>query len=278
MAQEYDKIFKENIEAIILPLAEKLLAIYPERLEEIPDDLQTTIERRPDFLKKVAHAKSELDYILHIEFQTEDEPEMVYRMHEYCAILLRKYKLPLKQFVFFVNQRKAKMKTSLHLDNLSFDFTLTSLQDIDYHVFVNSDKPEEVILAILANFGADQPETVVKTVLEKIKAIPTETLRREKCVKQLEILSNLRNLQALIIKQLEIMALTYDIEKDIRFQQGISKGLQQGISKGISKGAEAKAIEAIAEMLNDNLSPETIAKYLKVSTDFVKNVAETLKK
>jgi hypothetical protein len=40
------------------------------------------------------------------------------------------------------------------------------------------------------------------------------------CVKPLEILSNLRNLQALIIKQLEIMALTYDIEKDIRFQQG----------------------------------------------------------
>jgi hypothetical protein len=38
MAQDYDKVFKENIEEIILPLAEKLLNIHPEKLEEIPDD------------------------------------------------------------------------------------------------------------------------------------------------------------------------------------------------------------------------------------------------
>ncbi len=40
MAQEYDKIFKENIEQIALPLAEKLLGIRPEKLEEISLDLQ----------------------------------------------------------------------------------------------------------------------------------------------------------------------------------------------------------------------------------------------
>lgn len=52
MANEYDKVFKENIEEIILPLAEKLFGIHPETLEEIPDDLQITIERKPDFFEK----------------------------------------------------------------------------------------------------------------------------------------------------------------------------------------------------------------------------------
>lgn len=51
MAQDYDKIFKENIEEIILPLTEKLLNIHPEKSEEIPDDLQRTIERKPEIAK-----------------------------------------------------------------------------------------------------------------------------------------------------------------------------------------------------------------------------------
>ncbi|MDW8295482.1 MAG: hypothetical protein RMJ97_01240, partial [Raineya sp.] len=96
MAQEYDKILKENIEEIILPLAEKLLHLQAKNLEEIPDDLQRTLERRPDFLKKVIEPDNSQNYILHIEFQVEDTDEMLYRMAEYYTLLLRKYRLPVK--------------------------------------------------------------------------------------------------------------------------------------------------------------------------------------
>ncbi len=54
MAHEYDRIIKENIEAILLPLAKRVLNLpEPAGLVEVPDDLQRTIERRPDFLKIV---------------------------------------------------------------------------------------------------------------------------------------------------------------------------------------------------------------------------------
>ena len=52
MAQEYDKIFKENIEQVALSLTEKLLGIRPKKLKEISVDLQKTIERKPDLSKK----------------------------------------------------------------------------------------------------------------------------------------------------------------------------------------------------------------------------------
>jgi hypothetical protein len=258
MAQDYDKIFKENIEEIILPLAEKLLHIHPEKLEEIPDDLQRTIERKPDFLKKVIHQDFSKDYILQIEFQLEDDAEMVYRMSEYFTMLLRKYKLPIKQYVFFINTKPPTMPTNLQLDDLQFKFYLQNLQNIDYQLFTQSDKPEEVILAILANFGNDKSEDVIKIVFQRLKTLPTDTLKREKCLRQLEILSKLRNLQKEIIKQLEIMALTYDLENDIRFQQGVEKGI------------ETKTIKAIKKMLSDNFTNEQIAKYLEVTVEFVK--------
>jgi hypothetical protein len=149
MAQDYDKIFKENIEEIILPLAKKVLNIDPEGLEEIPDDLQYTIERKPDFLKKVIHKDSTKDYVLHIEFQVVDEPKMVYRMLEYYALLFRDYKIENKQYVFYIGSGKAKMPTQVSHKKLQFSFEVINMQEIDYRQFVNSSKPEEVILAIL---------------------------------------------------------------------------------------------------------------------------------
>jgi predicted transposase/invertase (TIGR01784 family) len=271
MAQDYDKIFKENIEEIILPLAEKILNIKPEKLEEIPDDLQKTIERKPDFLKKMLYSDKSKDFILHIEFQKEDNQEMVYRMYEYHALLLRKYKMKILQCVFYIDQAAPQMLTHLEFDNLNFSFQLYHFQDFDYHTFLNSNEPEEVILAILANFGGENPEKVAEKILNKLKSLPTETFRHEKCVKQLEILSKLRNLQGTIIKLLEQMALTYDLKEDLRYQQGISEGIKEGKKETI--------IETIEKMLKDKiLSYQKIAQYFDVSVEFVQEIANKMKK
>lgn len=266
MAQDYDKIFKENIEEIALPLAKKLLGINPEKLEEIPDDLQRTIERRPDFLKKVVHKDSTKDYILHIEFQVVDEPKMMYRMLEYYAMLLRNYEVKLKQVVFYIGKGKSKRSTSISQDDLDFKFGLVNIQEISYKEFVNSTKPEEVILAILADFGKDDSITVIDTILSKIKSITKPNLQQQKCVKQLEILSILRNLQTQIINRLEAMALTYNIEDDVRFQQGEEKGEKKGM------------ITAVKRMLAANFSIQQVVDVLKVSKEFVEAIAKSIKK
>ncbi len=262
MAQDYDKIFKENIEEIILPLAKKLLNIDPEGLEEIKDDLQYTIERKPDFLKKVIHKDSTKDYILHIEFQVKDEPEMIYRMLEYYALLLRDHKIKLKQYVFYIGEGKSKMPISIKHEKLDFSFEVISMQLIDYHKFLDSSKPEEVILAILADFGKEETQTAITTIVKKIMQITEPNLQQSKYVRQLEILSRLRELQEQIIKSLEIMALTYDIRGDIRFKQGKQETL----------------VENIKGLISIELSFEKIAKALNVSIDFIEEVAKSMKK
>jgi predicted HTH domain antitoxin len=265
-AQDYDKILKENIEEIILPLAEKLLKIKADRMEEIPDDLQRTIERRPDFLKKILHDNSDKDFILHIEFQTDDDPNMVYRMVEYYSLLLRRYKIDVYQYVFFIGEKKAKMPTSLSFQNLIFGFDLLNFQDISYRTFLNSDTPEEVILAILADFDRQAPEDVIAELLKHLKTTTQETLRLEKCVKQLEILSNLRNLQSEIINQLETMALKYDLEKDLRYKQGEQVGEEKKTKKMI-----------IALLEQKQLSFQQIAEVADVPLSYIEKIAAELK-
>jgi hypothetical protein len=97
-ANQYDKIFKENIEAVIPSLMQNVLGITAISMEELPDDVQHTKERKPDVLKKVTDSQGNI-FVLQIEFQVADEPEMVYRMAEYYIMLERKYKIPVQQFV-----------------------------------------------------------------------------------------------------------------------------------------------------------------------------------
>jgi hypothetical protein len=97
VANDYDKIFKENIENLIPFLARKVLGIDVDILVELPDEIQLTVERKPDFLKKVIPTNGSEHYLLHLEFQTVVDKDMPYRMLEYFALLLRKYRLPVRQ-------------------------------------------------------------------------------------------------------------------------------------------------------------------------------------
>jgi hypothetical protein len=103
---------------------------------------------------------------------------MVSRMLLYRAFLYHKYQLPVKQYVFYVGEKSAKMPVSLSQDNLTFQFELRSIIDFDYEIFLNSDKPEEVILAILSDFGNHTPKEIIQEILDKILELTNRAICR----------------------------------------------------------------------------------------------------
>jgi hypothetical protein len=176
-SNQYDKVFKENIEAAILSIMQNMLKITAVSMQELPDDIQHTKERKPDVLKKVTDNQGNI-FVLQIEFQVKDEPEMVYRMLDYYAMLERKYKLPVKQFVIFIGSDKPKMPTHLDREMLKFKFSIVVFSELDYHVFLNSDKPEEIVLGILANFEGEKPENALRQIISRVKEkLPKDNYR-----------------------------------------------------------------------------------------------------
>ena len=288
MYNKYDKIFKENLEEIFLPLAKRLLGIESDRMIEIPDDLQVTKELFPDFLKKVLHDINEKDFILHLEFQSADDYGMAKRMLNYYSMLFDRYDLPVMQQVFYLGKGKSKMRNSLLHNNLNFNFGIVSFNSIPYQEFIDSDIPEEMILAILADFTNEKPEKIIKKLLEKIDGLDKGTFYKQRIVNQLEVISGLRNLQPIIVELIpKIMALDYDIRKDLRYQQGMQKGLEEGLEKGLEEGLE-KGLEEGLEKKQDKmilallkigkLSMEEIANAAEVPLDYIKKIAEELNK
>jgi predicted transposase/invertase (TIGR01784 family) len=278
MANKYDKIFKENIEAMYLSLSEKLLDMKLSQTEDMVVDLHRTVERKPDFLKKVIGNEKEESFLLHIEIQTADDSEMMYRMYEYHAMLLRKFKLKVVQLVFYFGKGLSKMKNAYSDGNNSYSFQLFSIQSISYKTFLASNKPEELLLAVLADFEKEAPEDILKLLFSKAKVLTNETFTLDKFVSQLEILSKLRNLED-IFKTLiqKIMPLEIKIEETFIYKEGKVKGRIEGKEEGKIEGKKEGKIEMILALLKKGeLSQEKIADAADVSLEYVKELADNL--
>ena len=277
MANEYDRIIKENIEAVILPLSDKLFGIRPEMMEEITVDLHLTLERKPDVTRKITD-KDAQESILHVEFQVSDEAEMVLRMQTYRALLQEIHQLPVRQFVVYLGQKEPIMKTSIAelitSDNNNFRFELINIHHYDYERLLSSDIPEEILLAILGDFKNESPERVVANIIERLQVTSQDVSKLQRYVRQLVVMAKLRNLQDNTLQTIEKMPIEFDIETDVIYQRGKKEGIEKGIEKGVEKNRDGM----IMEMLRDGaLSLEKIAAYAHVSTDYVKQLQQKLK-
>ncbi|MBP6811019.1 MAG: hypothetical protein KA138_05850 [Saprospiraceae bacterium] len=265
--QDYDKIIRESVERVIPTIIEKLCGLRPSELLDLPTSFQRTRERRPDFLKKAVEQQQE--YIIQIEFQTNTDRKMVTRMLDHYSMLLNHYGLMVRQFVIFIGNGKPNMPMEIQHPELQFRYRIVNLRHIDCDVFIHSQKPEEIILGVLADFKGQNSLSVIQSILHNLRKTVRSSRSLRKYCTQLEILSKLRNLQPQTIQQIEAMPITYDITTDIRYQQGIEQGIEQGMS--------LKTRKTVEKMLAGNrFSLREIADISDVSIDYVIKVQNEL--
>jgi len=273
----YDKILKENIAEFFLPLIEKELGIHIQKTEELKDKLQTTLEREADFLQEII-PKDGTPFILHLEFQTDDEVDMIYRMQEYHAILWKKYRKPIRQIVFYLGRNPSKMRSQLEEMEIFRGFELRILYEADYERFLDSQIPEEILFALLANFGEARTDQAVRKILDKLMQLKIEPIALQKYLRQLFMFARLRgNIKDIIHQELNNMAITYDIEQDSFYLQGIEKGIEKGREEGREEGEFKKAVATAEKCLLEGISVELTAKLTDLPLAEVKKIAQRLK-
>ena len=277
---QYDKILQENIEAALPGLIKSILKINAVQTEKLPDSLQHTKERRPDVLQKITDDKGSI-FVLHVEFQTRDDSNMAYRMAEYLIMLSRQYRIEVQQFVIYIGEGKSKMANSLNLNKSYFQYELIAISSIDYHVFLRSNKPEEKMFAILANFGNEDVKKVVSKIATQIAQTAKGDLEKERRKNQLRILAQLRTLVSENIEIMEQVSSFFKEENDIFYKVGEKRGLEKGLEKGLEEGEvngeEKKSYQVVKNLISANrfTIPE-IANFADVSETFVRKVKKSL--
>jgi hypothetical protein len=188
----YDKILKENIDVALPTIMENVLTLDISESTEIPDDIQYTKERKTDVLKKVTD-RGNNSFVLHLEWQSKNDKDMVYRMAEYAVMLYRKYHLPVEQHVIYVGKGVPHMTQTIEHKNFKFTCNIITLKKIDYKIFLNAKDPAIKVFSILCNFKKDGEENALENILKELKANTTGSLERNKYFNQLCVLVKLRN-------------------------------------------------------------------------------------
>jgi hypothetical protein len=170
---------------------------------------------------------------LQIEFHTSNE-DLRKRNLVHYSFFYNNTGLRLEQVVIFGQDKPTLIKRNrLRHKNLQHSFKVIILEEIPKDLFIDSDIPEEVIIAILCDYGNDSQEEVAKTILTRLSQLEKRGTLLKKYQKQLPTLSRLRNMELTVKTQMEAMTTHYDIEKDGLYLEGIEKDIRQGREEGI---------------------------------------------
>lgn len=256
----YDKIVKENIESIIPALMNSVLGFKVLDSTVIREKLQQTKEKEADVLRIITDPSGR-KFILHLEFQVDDYKKMAYRMADYWVLLKSKYKFPVRQFVIFIGNKEPTMKTVLAEDGNYFQFQLINITQFDYLRFLNSTNPEEIILAVLGDFGNENPEKALSQIINRLQETKTDQTTLQKHFRQLRILAKLRKLDLKFDDMIQNMAKYIDAESDYFY----------------IKGQETEQTKFVKNLLQKlDLTINQIADIAGVSVDFVKSIQRQL--
>jgi predicted transposase YdaD len=217
------EIFSRAIRKIIsIATGEKI----KEKLEDINREVKLLKSLRPDMLFKAG------DKIFHIEIQAQQDKTLPKRMLLYSVGIEEKFGKEPVQIVLFVG--KGNPPPSVFRSEFkSLKFKVVDWKKIDPDEFLKSDKPEEVILGVLAGKYREKPE-VFNKVIRKISKI---IKNKKELLKYMEDISFLGSLFDVEIKA-EPMPIQIDIRKTLFYKWGKQEGLREGEKRGIVKGLE----------------------------------------
>ncbi|MFZ8803006.1 MAG: hypothetical protein ACO2PO_08485, partial [Candidatus Calescibacterium sp.] len=232
------KRFNLILKEIISRAASKIIWLATGRkvegkLKLFPAEIRLAKSFYPDILFEIGGE------MFQIEIQAQQDKTMPERMFKYYYAIVEKYKKEPTQIVLFVGRGKpppSYYKTS----KLTLKYEVLDMKRIDPDVLIKSDKPEEIIVGVLAGKYREKPEVFSKVV----KRI-SEIVKNEKgVIKYKNDINFLASLFDVKIK-VKTMPIQIDIRKAPFYRWGREEGLKEGEQRGIVKGKREGLKEAI---------------------------------
>ncbi|GAB2593306.1 hypothetical protein [Spirosoma areae] len=168
-----------------------------------------------------------------------------------------------------------------------------SFQQFDYTIFLSSDKPEEILFALLADYGEKSPEVILESMVNRIYETTTGSLAFERYISQLRVLVQLRKLQPVLETVMEKLTQYFKEQEDPFYKkgqrlgfslglengkkQGIEQGKKQGIEQGKKQGTSTKERLVVINLLQEtHFSSAEIARLADVPVSFVEKLKKEL--
>jgi predicted transposase YdaD len=165
-----------------------------------------------------------------IEIQVQRDKTMPERMFKYYYAIAEKYKKEPTQIVLFVGKGNPP-PSEYETPKLTLKYEVLDMKRIAPDVFIKSQKPEEVVVGVLAGKYRERPEAfskVVKRISEIVKG-------EKEVIKYMNDINFLASLFDVKIK-IKPMPIQIDIRKAPFYKWGREEGFKEGKREGLREG------------------------------------------
>ncbi|MCS7213704.1 MAG: hypothetical protein NZ927_05740 [Candidatus Calescibacterium sp.] len=194
-----------------------------------------------DFLA-IVKLKDGTEFILHIEFQTKNDPDMPKRMLGYFYVIVSRYDLPLRQIVIYLGREELRMKNKIEMKNedtsIFYEYRIIDLKNVEADKFLESDAPDVYLLGVLGK--TQNISEIIKKIITRLR----ESFEKREIsnhnlleyINRLGVFAELRDIREDLRREVEKALIDIDITKTWLYQEGKQEGLEEGIQQGIKKG------------------------------------------
>lgn len=209
------------------------------------------------------------DKILHIEMQTQRDPDIPFRMLDYRVRGHRRYpNKTMKQVVVYIKKTQSKWvyKTIFELENTQHSFDVIRLWEQPLDLFLNT--PGLLPFAVLSQ--TDDREAALRQVAKRLESISMAE-GRANLTSSTFILSGLVLAQELIGQIL----MSDLLEESVTYQSIKEKGLQQGIQMGMQQALQETALRLLVRKIGE-LPEESRSKVTRLPLEQLESLTDEL--
>jgi predicted transposase YdaD len=172
--------------------------------------------------------------LVHIEFQTENDRTMEYRMAEYYLAIYRLLGRHPTQIVIYVGRQPIGMKERLETPAMSHRYQLVDIRTVSSGALLDSPQVQDNMLAILADL--QDPEGAARKILATIKQC--EPAERATLLAQFLVIAGLRQLERTVLEEANKMAISTEtlIRENTVLGPAFAKAEQEARQEGRQEG------------------------------------------
>lgn len=201
--------------------------------------------------ERIADLLIELDdgSILHIEFQSDNQSAMPYRMGIYGLICAEKHRgRNIEQVVIYLGQDPMSMSSSIAVSGIRVEYELMDIREFDALELLASGRPGDYALALLASGGVGH----MRQILEQANQLPEPERRR--VFTQMSLLVGLRGASEHFRMEMKAMGVYIEIEENVVLKDIYDAGMEKGREEGRQE-ARASMATVLHTLIEDRFGP-----------------------
>ncbi|AFK85918.1 MULTISPECIES: Rpn family recombination-promoting nuclease/putative transposase [Thermoanaerobacterium] len=273
MTQKYDITMKNIFSDMADDIMSYFLGLQYTKIDELNIEFARVERRDSDMIFKCTTNKGNV--AVHIEFQSENDEKMPYRMLRYSLEIMEKHNLLPYQVVVYIGKDDVKMGNGLNYDFgeqniLDYKYRTINVGDIKYTDVLKTDYYDLYSLLPLMdkNRRKEEGEKYLERCVEAIKDIPLDINKKKDIAFKAEILSGIVFKKEVIERVFSEVMRMFRIEESETYKMIIEKGIE----KGIKEGEKETAIKIAKKLLKEGMDIDRIAEITELTKEEIKKL------